>query len=52
MEFSAGALWKQVFWKSNFLNLISEGCIFNYLTEEMGQSKSISKSTVPAYVYF
>lgn len=49
---SAGALWKQVFWKWNFLNLISEGYIFNYLTEEMGQSKSISKSTVPVYVYF
>lgn len=49
---SAGALWKQVFWKWNFLNLMSEGCIFNYLTEEMGQSKSISRSAVPVYVYF
>lgn len=52
MEFQPVPCENKFFWKSNFLNLISEGCIFNYSTEEMAQSKSISKSTVPAYVYF
>lgn len=52
MEFQPLPCDNDFFESLSLLNIISEGCIFNYLTWEISEWKYILKSAAPACVYF